>query len=279
MDNKMVPTCFDGDSPVFEENYHKNGHIYWYASDLMRMLGYEEYSPVMKPIQKALQVCMSTNIDTMENFIEERRMVNGKEAKDFRITRFACYLISMNADTKKPNVAKAQIYFAGLTAQIQEFIHSHEDIERVTLRSEITDHEKSLSSTAKEFGIVNYAYFQSEGYRGLYNMPLGRLKMLKGIPKGKPAFDYMGPEELGANIFRITQTEAKIKRENISGQYCLEKASYVVGRNVRKAISEMNGTMPENLEVQEDINKIKSELKRTRKQFEKTDKDKLLEEK
>lgn len=271
METEVIVEYFEGESPSFEMSSHQNGHLYWYASDLMKMLGYGDYSASMKPIQKAMQVCLSTNIDTYENFIEERRDINGKNVKDFRITRFACYLITMNADIKKETVARAQTYFAALTSTIQEYISCQEDIERVSLRSEVSEHEKSLTSAAKNAGIENYAFFQNKGYMGLYNMSLKNLKVLKNIPSKKTPFDFMGAEELGANIFRITQTEAKIKREKTYGQRELENAAYQVGSEVRRAIKNLDGTMPEEIPPQDDISKIKKDLKKTNRLFLKND--------
>jgi DNA-damage-inducible protein D len=135
-----------------------------------------------------------------------------------------------------------------------------------------------LSSTAKHAGVENYAYFVNRGYMGLYNMPINQIRDLKGLPDKEPLFDYMGAEELGANIFRITQTEAKIKRENIQGQGPLEAVAEEVGRNVRRAIRENGGTMPENLPPSEHIKHIKSDLKKTNRVFKKSDK-KLIEKK
>lgn len=271
MENTPAPYYFEGETPSFEQLSHQNGMLYWFASDLLKMLGYDEYSSTMKPIQKAIQVCVGTNIDITENFREEQREINGKMIKDFKLSRFACYLVAMNSDSKKPEVAKAQAYFAVFTAAMQQYIHDHADIERVTLRSDITEHEKNLTATAFNAGVTNYAYFQSKGYLGLYNMTLDKIKALKGIPSDRTAIDFMGPEELGANIFRITQTEAKIKRENIKGQTKLEDAALTVGTEVRSAIRSMGGTMPEKLEAHEDIKKIKSELKQTNKKFAKMD--------
>jgi DNA-damage-inducible protein D len=271
--NPASPYYFNQENPVFEESYHKNGDIYWYASDfIVDMLGYDTYTPTMKPIQRAIQVCMSTNIDTMNNFREEIREIQGKKIKDFKLSRFACYLIAMNADTKKQTVAHAQAYFAAFTAAVQEYVRNQDDIERVSLRAEITDHEKSLSTTAKGAGIENYAFFQNSGYMGLYNMPVNKIRELKRLPGNKPLFDFMGAEELGANIFRITQTEAKIKREGIKGQGRLENAAREVGAKVRQAIKGIGGTMPENLPPHEDINRIKSDLKKTNREFGKSDK-------
>ncbi|MCL2793025.1 MAG: hypothetical protein FWD87_08025 [Spirochaetaceae bacterium] len=265
---------FELENPSFENSYSHNGQIYWYASYFLSRLGYDQYSPTIKPLQKALQVCMSTNIDTSDNFREEWREIDGKRIKDFKLSRFACYLVAMNSDIKKPQVAKAQAYFAAFTATMQEFIKSQEDVERISLRTEITEQERTLMSTASIAGINKngYALFQYKGYLGLYNMPLDKIKRLKGVPEKEPLFDYMGAEELGANIFRITQTNAKIKRERIKGQQNLEEAAQRVGETVRKAIRETGGTMPEDLQPEVNIKKIKSELKKTNKEFKKSDK-------
>lgn len=263
---------FENGTPPIEYRARQNGMLYWLASEFMLALGYAEYSPAMKPIQKARQVMMSLDIDASEHFREEFRDINGKRTKDIKLSRFACYLVSMNSDTKKPQVAKAQTYFASLAEYFQNYIQNHVDIERVILRDEVKDHESSLSRTAKFAGIIDYAYFQSKGYQGLYNMILPKIKKRKGIPDDRSPLDYMGAEELGANIFRITQTEAKIRRENINGQSALENAAYEVGKTVRNTIDQMGGTMPEDLPAAEDIKKIKSDLKKTNKGFIRGDK-------
>lgn len=271
MDNRENSPFVADENTLFEEASHQNGMLYWWASELVKMLGYTEYKPTMNPVQKALQVCMSTNIDTSQNMREEWRDRDGKRVKDFKLSRFACYLVAMNADVKKVPVARLQSYFAAFATAIQSYINSQDDIERVTLRTEITEHEKMLNSTAKMAGVQNYALFQNKGYLGMYNMPLSKIKSLKGVPDKKPLFDYMGAEEMGANIFRITQTEAKIKREGIVGQMRLEQAAQDVGKGVRKAIADMGGTMPEDLPAYEDIKKIKSDLKKTNRAFAKND--------
>jgi DNA-damage-inducible protein D len=233
----------------------------------------------MPPINKAMSVCISIpTIITADHFREEVRFLDGKNIKDFKLSRFACYLVSMNADTKKPQVAKAQAYFAAFATAIQEYIRTTEDIERVPLRKDISEREKTLFSTAKQAGVERYDYFSNKGYIGLYNMPIYRLRELKGVPNNKTPLDYMGSEELAANIFRITQTNAKIKRENIRGQAHLEEAAEMVGKTVRRAIKETGGTMPEDLPPKVHVNKIRSELKKTSKEFDKKDK-KLIEKK
>jgi DNA-damage-inducible protein D len=149
------------------------------------------------------------------------------------------------------------------------------DIERVPLRREISEHEKSLNSTAKLHGIEQYALFTSKGYLGLYNMHMKSLRELKGIPEKATPLDYMGAEELGANIFRITQTNAKIQRDNLTGQKALENAAFEVGKTVREAIQKTGGTMPEKLPKETHNKEIKSNLKKTSKSFNNEDNKKI----
>jgi len=272
----MSEQYFDIDNPAFEDSFHTNGQIFWYASEFVKKLGYNDYSPTMPPINKAMSVCLSLpSIVTLEHFREEVRVIDGRPMKDFKLSRFACYLVAMNSDVKKEAVANAQAYFAAFTAQIHEYIKTQNDIERVPLRKEISEHEKSLFATAQQSGIEQYAFFNNKGYMGLYNMPINKLRERKYIPDGETPLNYMGAEELGANIFRITQTNAKIKRENLHGQNALENAAFSVGKTVREAIKKTGGTMPEDLPTEVHIDKIKSDLKKTSKVFGKEDKKKI----
>ena len=238
-------TLFEGENPDFENLSHQNGNLYWYASVLMEALGYSEFKPNAQPILKASHVCFTAGIDSREHFINCENERDGKKFRDIKLTRFACYLVVMNADIKKPNVSKAQAYFAEFTTAIHQYFVEQQDIERIDLRGQISEHEKTLNSTAKQAGVTNYAFFQNKGYLGLYNMPLAKIKKVKKIPENRTPFDFMGAEELGANIFRVTQTDAKIKREKITGQKDLEKVAYGVGKMVRNALIENGSNKPE----------------------------------
>ena len=274
-----VEQYFSLDNPAFESNFHTNGQIFWYASDFVYQLGYKEYSPTMSPISKAMSVCLGLpTVLAVDHFREEVRLINEKHTKDFKLSRFACYLVAMNSDIKKEAVAKAHAYFAAFTAQLHEYIKSQNDIERVSLRKEISGHEKTLASTVHNSGIENFAFFASKGYMGLYNMSMSQLRDKKDLPNTGSLLDYMGAEELGANIFRVTQTNAKIQRENLYGQRDLESAAFQVGQTVREAIVKTGGTMPENLPAEVHVNKIKSDLKKTSTKFTKEDK-KLIDKK
>ena len=274
MQNKL--SLFEGENPGFETLSHQNGNLHWYASVVMEDLGYTDFKITAQPILKAYQVCVNTGIDPLEHFAYFDNEKDGKRFKDIKLTRFACYLIVMNADIRKPNVSKAQAYFAEFTTAIHQYFIEQQDIERIDLRGQISEHEKTLNSTAKQAGVTNYAFFQNKGYLGLYNMPLARIKEIKGIPENRTPFDFMGAEELGANIFSVTQTDAKIKREKIMGQKKLEEVAYGVGKMVRNALIENGSTLPEDLFPSEDIKQIKSGLKKTHKAFNKNDNVKKL---
>ena len=257
----------------FEDLGHDNGFRYWWASDLAKCLGYEDFNAFRRgPLNKANATCTNLGIPSAENFISERRQVDGRDTSDVRLSRFGCYLVAMNGDTKKPRVAEAQAYFAAVAITFQQYLEDANDIERLTIRDEITGREKSLSGVAKGAGVNDYALFQNAGYRGMYNMNLNQLKDFKGIPdKGRSLLDYMGKTELAANLFRITQTEERIKNESIRGQQPCEAAAHHVGRKVRETMQQLSGTRPESLPLESDIRDAKKNLKQTHKGFKKLD--------
>lgn len=268
---------FDETRPNFNNLAHQNGFTYWFASDLMDVLGYESYASFKKAINRAIQACATLNIDIVDNFVQQNRTVKGESLADYRLSRFACYLVSMNADPKKPAVAQAQAYFATIAESFRRYVEEADDVERILIRDEISDHEKTLSSTARTAGVVDakgFALFQNAGYRGMYNMNLKQLKAAKGIDAKRSPLDFMGKEELAANLFRITQTEAKIRNEGIQGQRPAEQAAESVGRKVRQTMMEISGVAPESLATGEDIRKVRGALKSSQREFAKLDKPK-----
>ncbi|MBW1614965.1 MAG: damage-inducible protein D [Deltaproteobacteria bacterium] len=268
MDNQLEIFHFDKNKTSFENFCRKNDIIYWYARDLMLFLGYYDYKGFKRIINKAISACMTLDIDVSENFKQIERDIEGKKEKDYKLSRFACYLAAMNGDTKKQKVAQAQAYFVAIAESFRNYLEEARNIERVLIRNEVTDREKTLSGTANERGVYNYPLFQNAGYRGLYNMNLNDLKNYKGFDKkGRTLLDFMGKEELAANLFRLTQTELKIKKENIKGQKPLEAAAEIAGVEVRKTMKQISNILPEDLELVEDIKKVKTSIKRTHKKF------------
>jgi len=264
---------FEDEKPNFEEMGHTNAERYWYARDFMRWLGYENYNSFRAVINRAIAACTALNISVIDNFIQIEREIDGQKRPDFKLKRFACYLTAMNGDPKKPQVAKAQIYFVCIAETFRHYIEESENIERFLIREEMSDREKSLAGVAKKHGVSHYPLFQNAGYRGMYNMNLSKLKEYKGIPDLKRSLlDFMGKEELASNLFRITQTEAKIRKDNIRGQEKLEVTAETVGGQVRKAMLEISGNRPEDLPIADDIKQVAKELKQTHKKLKKIDK-------
>lgn len=256
----------DSDQLTFEDFKNENGIVYWWASDIMKMLSYPNMKAFQKVIDRAIKAFASLNIPVFENIFTELRTIDGITIQDYKLTRFACYLVVMNGDPKKQEVASAQVYFAQQTRKFELFIEGQSDIERVLIREEITEGNKTLSSVAKKAGVDNYAKFQNAGYLGLYNMENWKLSKRRGIDS-KKLLDSMGRTELAANLFRITQTEERIKNQNVKGQSALENTHFQVGRAVREMVIENTGKSPENLPQEKAIQELKKELKKGHKKM------------
>lgn len=264
---------FDDSRPNFNALARENGITHWFAREFMEMLGYSDWGLFTKVVNKALGVCMTLNIPIQDNFQQITRDVGGRQATDFKLSRFACYLVAMNGDTRKPEIARAQAYFAAIAESFRRYVEQAEDVERVAIRDDITANEKILSRTAHAAGVQSYPYFQNAGYRGLYNMNLCDLKIRKGVANGS-VLDFMGGEELAANLFRITQTEARIRNQGVRGQRDLERTAETVGKAVRDTMISISGTRPESLPPARNIKEVKSDLKASSREFQKLDKPK-----
>ena len=253
---------FNEEEENFESYSKENGFTYWLATDLMKWLGYSTAQSWNNVINRAIQTCTTLSMPIFDHFIQVQVAVDGgKTTQDFKLSRFACYLVAMNGDNKKENVALAQAYFATIAEAIQNYLEETSKVERGLYRSEISEREKSLSGVVSAAGIENFAFFQNAGYRGMYNMTLSHIRKMRGIDEKRLPLDFMGKDELAANLFRITQTELKIKSDEIKGQPKLEATAENVGRQVRKSMIEISGVTPESMPVAEDIKELKKELK------------------
>lgn len=255
---------------TFEDFKNENGITFWWASDIMTMMSYPDMKSFQKVIDRATKAFASLNIPVFDNIFPQNRELDGKLIQDYKLTRFACYLIVMNGDPKKQEVAIAQAYFAQQTRKFELYIQGQSDIERVLIREEIAEGNKSLSSTVQRAGIDNFAKFQNAGYLGLYNMQNWELAKKRNVDS-KKLLDSMGRTELAANLFRITQTEERIKNQNIQGQNALESTHYSVGKAVRKLVIENTGKTPENLPQEKAVQELKKELKKGHKKMLKED--------
>ena len=255
----------------FEDLGRMNGVRYWTEPDLMASLGCQNAQAFRRVVARAMQACLSLGIQTEENF--------SLDGPFYRLTRFACYLVAMNGDSKKPHVAAAQVYFAHIAESFQKQLQGAGGIDRLLIREEMADGQKALQGTAHRHGVENYAFFLNAGYRGMYNMSLKRLEKFKNLPPGERLLDRMGKDELAANLFRVTQTDAKIRNENIHGQVSLERAAETVGTRVRKAMQELSGTAPEHLSLAEPIRDVRKSSRETNRGFRRLDGPKKLKAK
>lgn len=246
---------------TFESIKHvnENGQEFWYARELQKVLGYSEWRNFQNVINKAKDACLNSGNNVQDHFVDVNKMVGiGSNAiravDDIEFSRYACYLVVMNGDSTKEIIALGQTYFAVKTRQ-QELIENYENLDedqkRLAIRNEMKIHNKSLADAAKNAGIEDskdYAIFQNRGYQGLYGgLGAKDIHAKKGLKKSQQILDHMGSTELAANLFRATQTDEKLRRENIQGKKEAGDAHYEVGKKVRQTIAELGGTMPEDL--------------------------------
>lgn len=243
----------------------EGGNEFWFARDLAPLLDYLQWRNFMQVIDKARLACEKSGRAVADHFADVSKMVDigsgaQREVADLRLSRYACYLIVQNGDPSKPVIANGQTYFALQTRRQElnddeKFARLSEDEKRLAIRNELAEHNKQLAAAAKDAGVdtpLDYAIFQDHGYKGLYGgMGAKDIHARKGLKKSEKILDHMGSTELAANLFRATQAEEKLKRENIRGKQRANQAHYEVGQKVRQTIKELGGTMPENLPIPE----------------------------
>lgn len=248
---------------IFENIKHIDefGNEYWDARELMPLLEYSKWENFHKVIKRAMLACETSNNNVSDHFPELRKTIAmpkgaSKTVVDYKLSRYACYLIVQNANPKKKSVALGQTYFAVQTRKQEitelEYSRLSEDEKRLYTRILVNNKNKYLFQTAKDAGVENFGKFNNYGYKGLYNGETAKqIAKRKNIDEHEDILDYMGSEELGANLFRITQTEAKLKKDSVDNEKDACLTHYHVGKTVRKAIQELGGNMPETLPTPE----------------------------
>ena len=244
---------------VFEsiKHFDENGNEYWYARELQKALEYNKWENFEKVIEKAKLSCLNSNYGLQDHFPDVRKMVDIgsntlRNIVDYKLSRYACYLIAQNGDSRKKVIGLAQTYFAIQTRK-QELLEEEynsltEDEKRFYQRNLTKKGNSSLNQTAKTAGVKNFDLFHNAGYKGLYNGETANdIAKRKGLRYREDILDNMGSEELAANLFRITQTESKLKKDNVSGEGNAIDTHYEVGKEVRNTIERLGGTMPEDL--------------------------------
>ena len=260
---------------TFEDIKHidENCVEFWFARELQNVLDYKEWRKFENVIKKAIVSCENSGISTFEHFVgvdKTIKMPKGakKTIQDYKLTRYACYLIAQNGDPRKEVIALAQTYFAVQTRKQElmekEYNSLTEDEKRIYRRNQVKKGNYNLNKTAVNSGVKNLARFHNVGYKGLYNGETANdIAKRKGLRYREDILDNMGSEELADNIFRIAQTDAKLKRDKVDNEYTANSVHYEVGKEVRDSIKRLDGTMPENLPLPEkSIKELEKEIKK-----------------
>ena len=244
---------------VFENIKHvdENGNEYWLARELQSILGYNQWRSINELIERAKVACQESKYSVDDHFAVQRKMVDiGSKTKriiqDYKLSRYACYLIVMNGNPKKKIIALAQTYFAIQTRKQElneiEYNKLTEDEKRLYRRNQARKGNYNLNKTAVNSGVKDLARFHNAGYKGLYNGETADdIFKRKKLRYREDILDNMGSEELADNIFRIAQTDAKLKRDKVDNEYTANSVHYEVGKEVRDSIKRLGGTMPEDL--------------------------------
>ena len=258
-----------GHTSPFERIKRTNeaGMEFWSSREFAGVLGYGDYRNFEGVIEKAKMACFNSGHRLEDHFVDVTEMIEiGKggqrPVKTVLLSRYACYLVIQNADPKKEIVAHGQTYFAIQTRR-QELADEHiEDERRLLLREEMRRHNMQLADAARDAGVIepiDYAIFQNHGYMGLYGgLKQEDIHRRKGLKKSQKILDHMGSTELAANLFRATQAEEKLRRDEVTGKDAANLTHHAVGVKVRQTIRELGGTMPEELPAAESIKKIET---------------------
>ena len=258
---------------IFESIKHEDEFgEFWYARELMPILEYNKWQRFKDVIDKAKSACKLSNYNVLDHFTDVGKMINiakgGKrKIDDYKLSRYACYLIAQNGDSRKEAIALAQTYFAIQTRKQElsekEYLALTEDEKRLYQRSLTRKGNFSLNQTAKKAGVKNFDKFHNAGYRGLYNGETADdIAKRKGLRYRENILDNMCSDELIINLFRISQTEQKLKRDNIKGETKANNIHYFIGKNIRDVISKNGGTMPEKMPTpKKSIKELEKETK------------------
>ena len=244
---------------IFESIKHvdEDGNEYWYARELQKVLEYKRWDKFYNVIESAQVACSISNNNVLDHFSQVGKMVDigsntSRNIVDYKLSRYACYLIAQNGDSRKKVIALAQTYFAIQTRK-QELLEEEynsltEDEKRIYQRNQARKGNYNLNKTAVNSGVKDLARFHNAGYKGLYNGETANdIFKRKKLRYREDILDNMGSEELADNIFRIAQTDAKLKRDNVDSEYTANSVHFEVGKKVRNTIKELGGTMPEDL--------------------------------
>jgi len=258
----------------FEASSHgDDSSKFWDAHEFMRSLGYQTWASFEQVVNKAMASCAQLGISIGEAFVPDVRMEAQKRVVSYRLSRFACFLVTMHGDSNKVEVAQAKAVLAAVAdALIQEQVRDH-DLARLESREDLKHAEKMVCGVARDAGLddARFGLFKDAGFRGMYNMSLRQLKSHKHIDEKAILYDFMGLTELAGNLFRVTQTAERIKSAKVRGSESLIQTAQSVGSEVRTMMQRNSGAAPESLTIEENISTVKNRLKATNREMRRLD--------
>lgn len=260
-------------STFIDFSFKEKKKYYWWASWFADVLGYASLASLMPSIDKAKLACMQLGISLDDNFVPAKL----ERKNDIKLTKFACFLIVYQADSRKPVVKKARTFFLNELEEISAILKDQHYFERVTERNELSSMNKILSSAARKAHVKDFQYFTNEGYLGLYNHTMSELKEKRGIPANKRMSDYVGVTELAANIFRITLTKERLKLLRNPSEAKAAREHWRIGTQVRSLIKQNTGKYPEELPVYHGLNQLQRKLKKAQLELNKAVTTKVIE--
>ena len=237
----------------------ENGAEFWFARDLQGVLLYHEWRNFMSVIDKAMLACKNSGVDVADHFVNVNKTIKmpksaKKQVVDYKLTRYACYLIVQNGDPRKEIIAIGQTYFAIQTRRQEladSFNQLDENNKRLVVRGNIRQWNQLLAEAAHNAGVLTdeeFAIFQNAGYMGLYGgLTVADIHSRKGLKEKDKILDFMGSTELIANLFRISQTEEKLKIEKTASAWDANEIHYRIAEKIRNAMIAMGTILPENL--------------------------------
>jgi len=247
--------------PLEHFGFVRDKHHYWYASWYATILNYKSLDTLKPSIEKAKKICVHLGIPYEDNFIKTKT----DKGSDIILTKFACFLIALQADGRKPVVKRARSYFLNELEDLNTLLTNNDYLNRMIAKDEITHLNKSLNHSAAKRHVKDFRFFMNEGYLGMYNKTMAELKVDKGIASHKNAYDFMGTTELAANIFRISLTAERLKYLRNPSEQKAAREHWKIGSQIRSMIKENTGAYPENLPVILELKELQNRLKRTQK--------------
>lgn len=259
---KKVKVELKDKKPTMAEfGFKEDGHFYWWASWYANVLGYKSVKTLMPSIEKAKKVCIQLGIDIESNFIKSDSDVGA----NVKLTKFACFLVALQADGRKPIVKRARAYFLNELEDLNVMLSGQDYLNRMLGKDEIKHLNLKLNSSAARAHVKDFQFFMNEGYLGMYNKTMQELKRDRGVAQHRSMIDYMSMTEVAANIFRITLTAERLKLLRNPSEMRAAKEHWRIGSQIRSMIKENTGSYPEELAISADLKLLQKKLKQTQK--------------